>query len=43
MQWKEGHKVVIMCEDVLIYTKGHQRGFRISLSLGLESVEELVR
>ena len=32
-----------MCEDVLIYTEGHQRGFRISLSLSLESVEELVR
>ena len=23
VQWREGHKVVIMCEDVLRYTEGH--------------------
>ena len=32
MYWKAGYKVVLVADQVLIYSAGH-RGFRIDLSL----------
>ena len=40
---KPGNKVVIMADTVLIYTQGHPRGFKISLSLGEPIVQELLK
>ena len=42
-RWKPGYKVVIMADTVLIYTQGHPRGFKISLSLGDPTVRELLK
>ena len=32
-----------MADDVMVYVEGHPRGFRISLSLSRETVEELLK
>ena len=42
-RWKPGYKVVNMADTVLIYTQGHPRGFKISLSLGEHTVRELLK
>ena len=42
-KWKPGYKVVIMVDTVLIYTQGHPRGFKISLSLREPTVRELLK
>ena len=42
-RWKPGYKVVIMSENVLIYTQGHPRGFKTYLSLGDLTIRELLK
>ena len=42
-RWKPRYKVVIMADTVQIYTQGHPRGFKISLSLREPTVRELLK
>ena len=41
MYWKAGYKVVLVANQVLIYSAGY-RGFRIDLSLHRETVQQLL-
>ena len=41
MYYKEGYKVVLVADQVLIYSAGH-RGLRIDLSLSWKTVQQLL-